>query len=230
MTGYPRQKHTRVMREALSLAGARVLDVGCGNGALVRFMARQGAHAVGLECGAAQLERTRAAEPAGGERYVAGRGEALPFADGRFDAVIFFNSLHHVAVAQQATAIAEAARVLAPGGKLYVMEPLAEGRYFEVMKPVEDETEVRAAAYAALKAAIADGPWRALQETVYDAPFKYASFGQWKAETTAINPARRAVVEAREAELEAAFTAAAERADGDFLFWQPSRLNLLERV
>ncbi len=218
------------MREAISLEGARVLDAGCGAGALVRFMVRQGARAIGLECGAAQLERTRAAEPAGAERYVAGRGEALPFADGAFDVVIYFNSLHHVEVAHQATAIAEAARVLERGGRFYVMEPLAEGRYFEIMRPVEDETEVRAAAYAALKAAIAEGPWRALQETAYDAPFKYASFAQWKSETTAINPARRAAVEAREAELEAAFTAAAERADGDFLFWQPSRLNLLERT
>ncbi len=230
MSEHPRRKHTAVMRETLSLEGARVLDVGCGGGALVRFMVRQGARAIGLECGAAQLERARAAEPAGGERYVAGRGEALPFADGGFDVVIFFNSLHHVEVAYQATAIAEAARVLVPGGRLFVMEPLAEGRYFEIMKPVEDETEVRAAAYAALKAAVTEGAWRALQEQVYDAPFKYASFAQWKAESIAISPARRAVIEDREAELETAFTAAAERDGDDFLFWQPSRLNLLERV
>ena len=193
-------------------------------------MTREGARVVGLECGPAQLARALAAEPAGDEHYVGGVGEALPFDDGRFGLVIFFNSLHHVPVEHMAGALSEAARVIEPGGRLFVMEPLAEGRYFEIMKAIEDETEVRARAYEEIQRAIANGTWTAEAERSYAAPFKYASFAQWKASSIAIDPARRAVIEAREGEIQVAFTASAERDGDSFRFWQPSRLNLLPRV
>ena len=48
-------------------------------------------------------------------------------------------------------ALREAARVLKSGGILFVSEPLAEGAYFETMKPVHDETKVRRQAQDALR-------------------------------------------------------------------------------
>lgn len=42
--------------------------------------------------------------------------------------------------------LAEAARVIRPGGLLIVMEPLAEGGFFDALRIVEDETAVRVAA------------------------------------------------------------------------------------
>ena len=47
----------------------------------------------GLECGALQLEKARSYPPEGDEIYVEGFGQELPFDDGAYDAVIFFNSL-----------------------------------------------------------------------------------------------------------------------------------------
>lgn len=230
MSDEPIRKHTEVIREALALEGARVLDAGCGDGALVRFMTRQGARVTGLECGAKQLARARAAERAGEERYVGGIGQALPFAAAAFDIVVYFNALHHVPVAEQAAALDEAARVLVSGGRLYVQEPLARGAYFEAMRRIEDETAVRAAAYEALGAAAADGRWRPLQETVYAAPIKYASFAAWRENFLAIDPARQKMLDGKEAELEAAFEATADRSAGDFRFNQPARLNLMKRL
>jgi ubiquinone/menaquinone biosynthesis C-methylase UbiE len=58
-------------------------------------------------------------------------GERLPFAAAAFDLVLLFNSLHHVPVDRQGAALAEAARVLRPGGDLLVAEPLAEGPWFD---------------------------------------------------------------------------------------------------
>ncbi|HEB79365.1 MAG TPA: class I SAM-dependent methyltransferase, partial [Rhodospirillales bacterium] len=137
--------------ETLGLDGKRVADVGCGNGSLARLMVRHGAEVIGVECNPVQLEKAFAEPPAGGETYVSGRAEDLPLEDGSMDIVVFFNSLHHVAVDRQAAAITEAARALKTGGLLYAAEPLAEGPHFELMKPVHDETVVRARALEAIR-------------------------------------------------------------------------------
>ena len=229
MSRYPRRKHTDVMHAHLSLAGRRVADIGCGDGALVRFMTREGAETVGIECSPAQLARAHAAEPAGGERYIEGVGQDLPLEDATLDLVVFFNSLHHVPVEAQEAALAEAARVLKPGGLLYVMEPLPEGAYFELMRPVNDETEVRARAYDALRAAVAGQAFEEIVEERYAAPFKHKSFADCVADSLAVDPARRAAFEAAGETLAQGFEAAAEKRDGAYWFDQPSRLNLLRR-
>ncbi|MEE9479068.1 MAG: methionine biosynthesis protein MetW, partial [Kiloniellales bacterium] len=49
MSAHPARTHGEVLHETLSLSGLRVLDIGCGDGSLVRLMTRQSAKATGLE-------------------------------------------------------------------------------------------------------------------------------------------------------------------------------------
>ena len=230
MSELPRRKHSAVLREILPLKGAHIADIGCGDGGLVRLMAREGARVTGVEPSEAQLARARAAEPAGGEDYVKAGAEALPFADGSLDGAVFFNALHHVPVEGQGLALAEAARVLMSGGLLYVLEPLAAGAYFELVRPIEDETEVRARAYEAVQAAAGHGLLEPARELCYEAPLKQQSFENFKAGLIAVDARRRPRVEAAETALRASFASAAEQRDGAFWFYQPCRLNLLRRT
>ena len=225
----PRRKHTEVMRDHLSVAGRTVLEIGCGDGALVRFMARQGATAFGLEITEGQLARAMAAEPADGAAYLVARGEALPVADRALDILVLFNSLHHLPLSDFDLALAEAARVLRPAGILYVMEPLADGPFFELVRPVEDEFHVRTEAYRAICRA-RGGTFEEEIELVYEAPIQLADFAQFRQRVVAVDPARAAAFDAQATALETGFHAAAEQRDGAYWFWQPSRLNLLRRV
>jgi len=142
-----------VIRETLlatgPLAGRRVVDLGCGNGALTAWLRREGAAAVGVE---PEQGLIAAARRRHGGAWIAAAAERLPLATASFDAAIFFNSLHHVAAARQVAALAEAARLLRPGGDLVVIEPAAAGSYFALLQPLDDETQVRAAAERALRA------------------------------------------------------------------------------
>ncbi len=54
-------------------------------------------------------------------------------------------SLHHVPVESMAQALVDAARVLRPGGHLYVSEPVYAGPLNEVVRLFNDEGKVRAA-------------------------------------------------------------------------------------
>jgi len=104
------------------LAGARVLDVGCGDGALVCAMALRGAEASGVDPDPAMLAaaRSRAAKAGVRATLLEGRIERLPFPDASFDVVASVTVLCFVSDA--AGAIQEMARVLRPGGRLVLGE------------------------------------------------------------------------------------------------------------
>jgi SAM-dependent methyltransferase len=93
--------------------GLRVLDVATGPGFVAAAAARRGASVTGLDFSAAMIARARQLHPS--VTFREGDAEALPFVDDTFDAVTMnFGMLH---LARPETAIAEAHRVLRPGGR-----------------------------------------------------------------------------------------------------------------
>ena len=226
----PPLRSARDVLDATLPAGAPVVvDVGCGDGALVRHLARRGARAIGIEIGAEPLARARAREPVGGERYLEGVAQALPLDDASADMVVFANSLHHVPTELLDTALAEAARVLRPGGILYVQEPLASGPYFALVRAVDDETEVRAAAQAALRRAAPHG-LRHEREERFDSDVVHPDFASFRDRVVLADAARVEAFTGIEDDLRARFEATAERtADGGYRFRHPMRVDVLRR-
>ncbi len=99
--------------------GCRVLDVGCGTGRLLGLLAERGAVGTGLEVAPEMVAVARRANPQMDIRQ--GTAEDLPFDDGTFDLVVTCLAYHHMDAPERF--LAEAARVLVPGGRLVVAEP-----------------------------------------------------------------------------------------------------------
>jgi len=217
-----------VLKEALDLKGLRVLDIGSGAGEMVRYMTRQGASVTGLECGELQLQKARSFPLEGDEVYLEGVGQSLPFDDNAFDAVTFFNSLHHVPVEHMVAALAEATRVVKSAGTVYVGEPIASGRGFELHAPIDDETSVRSCAYDAIQDAATHGLTQA-REIFYDTVYHYEDFAAFKDEMIRIDPTRRAPVEAIEDDLRSTYERLGIPEEQGFRFDQPMRVNVLEK-
>jgi ubiquinone/menaquinone biosynthesis C-methylase UbiE len=95
-------------------AGTKVLDVCCGTGIVAAVAAQRDAHPVGLDFSAAMLNQARQAHPQ--LQFDESDAEALPFADRSFDAVVSNFGVHHVPRPDKA--LAEALRVLRPGGRV----------------------------------------------------------------------------------------------------------------
>ncbi|MDP4006088.1 bifunctional 2-polyprenyl-6-hydroxyphenol methylase/3-demethylubiquinol 3-O-methyltransferase UbiG [Methylobacterium sp. NEAU K] len=209
------------------LPGKRILDIGCGPGTLAKRLAEDGAAVTGVDPGEAALAKARAAMP--GARFEIASGEALPFPDASFDGAVLLNALHHVP--DPAAALAEAARILVPGGVLVVVEPLAWGSFFDALQPIEDETAVRAAAQAAIAAALADGAFACRRDLTVERRESFVSLEAFAARVSVVDPAREETIRARRPVVEAAFLRAAEReTDGRYALVQPLRIHVLEPV
>ena len=97
---------------------ARVLDAGCGSGRNMVELAGRGA-VTGVELASRSLEVARARGL--GPVVPGSLDDRLPFDDASFDLAVALDVLEHVA--DDAAALAELARVLAPGGRLLVTVP-----------------------------------------------------------------------------------------------------------
>jgi SAM-dependent methyltransferase len=100
------------------VAGRDVLEIGCGAAQCGRWLRSRGARAVGLDVSHRQLQHGRRLDAATGVAVptVCATATTLPFADGSFDAAFSaFGALQFVYDA--GAAVAEAARVLRPGGR-----------------------------------------------------------------------------------------------------------------
>lgn len=115
-------------RGALGPFGAgRILDVACGPGAVTAAVARGAAHATGIDATPEMLAKAeRRCREAGLSNvgFRPGDAENLPFEDGAFDAVVTRLSLHHFA--DPGRALGQMRRVLRPGGRLVVMDVIAD--------------------------------------------------------------------------------------------------------
>ena len=206
------------------LAGRRLLDIGCGPGVLARALLARGARVSGIDAAAEALEAARVAAP--GAAFQVARAEALPFDDGAFDGAMLVNALHHVPPAAMARALREAMRV-AGAGPVLVVEPLAEGSFYAAFRCIEDETEMRGLAQAAVQAVLRDGHARLLREVTFVRAEVLPDFAAFAARIVAVDAARAEPVRARRAAFERDFLAHAVPAPGGFLLEQPLRAHVL---
>jgi ubiquinone/menaquinone biosynthesis C-methylase UbiE len=132
--------------------GAQVLEVGCGTGVITAMIAELPgvARAVGVDPSPYFVARARDRAP--DVRFEVADGRALPFEDGAFDGVVFATTLCHIPEPERA--LAEARRVLRPGGTLAVYD----GDYATATVAVARHDPLQCCVDAAIGALVHD-PW-----------------------------------------------------------------------
>ncbi|AMJ59081.1 class I SAM-dependent methyltransferase [Bosea sp. PAMC 26642] len=122
-----------------SVAGLNGLDIGCGEGSNTRKLAGRGARMTAVDIAPTFVRHARDTEAAAplGIDYRLGDGTALPFADATFDFATAFMSL--MDMPRQDRALAEAARVLKPGGflQLSILHPCFTPPYRKVLREAD---------------------------------------------------------------------------------------------
>jgi SAM-dependent methyltransferase len=169
--GGPGAKRLFVEEFVRPRTGERVLDVGCGTGALCSYMPR-GVEYVGVDVDARYVESARERYPGRGE-FVRADVAELPSADvGTFDAAIAFGVLHHLDDEQVRAALGVVRRLLRPGGRLVASEPtqtdaagraerfLMEHDRGRFIRPVDDYVALAESAFPRVSARVVPGTYR----------------------------------------------------------------------
>jgi SAM-dependent methyltransferase len=157
----------RPVADLLPLMGdGPVLELGCGNGKLLRPLRAAGVDAVGLDIAFHALRRLAPETP-----RVLADAARLPFVDGSFSAVLDIHCTGHLGAEGRAAAAREAHRVLQPGGHLVVErltpDDLRASQGSEVvgepgMRQVQDGRRTHFAHGPALEAAFAEAGFEAV--------------------------------------------------------------------
>lgn len=115
---------TRFYRDLISVMeihdGDRVLDVGCGTGTILHYIAqRKQIYGFGMDVSEAMVNTAQ--EKEGGCSFLVGNAESLPFEDASMDVVTACMAYHHFPDQQKFRE--EAMRILKMGGRLYICDP-----------------------------------------------------------------------------------------------------------
>ncbi len=109
----------RLDRFAAEVRGrGRVCDLGCGPGHVGRYLAGRGSDVFGVDLSPGMVALARELNP--GMSFERGDMRALALPDGALTGVVAFYSLIHLERAAAPAALAEIARVLAPGGRALI--------------------------------------------------------------------------------------------------------------
>jgi SAM-dependent methyltransferase len=138
--------------------GPRLLEVGCGDGRITAQLAEKATCLVAVDPSPNDL--MRAVRRVDKAFFCRASGVQLPFPDDSFDTVL-----------DSRLALKEAARVVAPGGRILVMEPAVDGEAQQLFHFFEDET----AALESAMSAIAASSLRIAQATQFEADWQFES-------------------------------------------------------
>lgn len=170
-----------VLAGLMPLERLDIIELGCGSARMARTLLQRhpGCRVTGLETDMRQHAKNLAS-PQERLTFIAAGAEAIPLPDRSFDLALMLKSLHHVPLDLMAQALGEVARVLRPGGHLYVSEPVYDGALHDVIRLFNDEGEVRAAAQAAVDAALATGQWEQVAERRFEMPVHFGDFAEFE--------------------------------------------------
>ena len=218
-----------VLNGLVPLQAQAIIELGCGAARLARGLLTRWPQCTvtGLEVDQVQHAKNLAS-PQDGLTFVAAGAQAVPFPDASFDLALMLKSLHHVPMAAMDQALGEVARVLRPGGYLYVSEPIYGGAMNELVRLYNDEGVVRPAAQAALDRTLAQGVvWEAVAETRFAQAAHFASFEDFAQRMMYPSFADHKVDEAMLAKVRAAFEPHVGEQGADFV--RPMHVRLLRR-
>jgi len=173
---------TDIYHRLLSLDGKHILELGCGSAVITRDIATAGPdrRITAFEVDKIAHQKNLRITDLPNVSFGLAGAEDIPLDDASVDVVFMFKSLHHVPVERMDRALREIRRVLKPGGRAWISEPVYAGEFNEILRLFHDERAVREAAFNAVKKAVDDGLFSLVEELFFNAPMVFENFADFE--------------------------------------------------
>lgn len=213
----------------LSLDNKKILELGCGKAEITRQIASRGTNRriTATEVDRVQHDKNLLIEDLPNVTFLAAGAETIPLAESSCDLVLMFKSLHHVPVEAMDRALSEIHRVLKPGGRVYISEPIFAGSFNQVLRIFHDEQLVRQAAFDAVRQAVADGRFRLIQQLFFNSALLFENFSDFESRIIKVTHSNHQLSAQQLLDVQNRFLQ--YQTDQGFEFLQPIRVDLLEK-
>jgi ubiquinone/menaquinone biosynthesis C-methylase UbiE len=212
--------HLDYLRSIYDFSGRTVADIGAGDGTYSKQLHQAGAEVIAIEVDTAKVETARKNLPDDIKMKV-GKAEDLPIATGSIDLACFFFSFHHVPMDVQSLALEEVKRILRPAARLHVVEPFPYGSMFEVVRHVEDETEVRTNSHNILSHLGVRGDFKLVATSKYVLDREYPDFDYLVSKIVSPDSNRAAIFPSVRDEMEQTYLSLISEQPGKHVLHQP---------
>ncbi len=178
-----------LIAQHLPLDNATVLELGCGKAQMTRRIAERfpTVRIIATEVDQIQhannLETQRSLSEVEGNphpiTFKLGGAQAIDAPDNSIDVVFMFKSLHHVPRELMAQSLQEIARVLKPGGLVWISEPVYAGDFNDILRLFHDEKVVRELAFQAVCDAVDAGTLELVEQIFCHTESRFADFNEF---------------------------------------------------
>ncbi len=222
---------SEVYNRLLSLDGKHILELGCGTADITRDIATSGAdrRVTALEVDEIAHQNNLQISDLPNVVFKLAGAESIPLDDAAVDVVFMFKSLHHVPVDRMGQAMQEIRRVLKPGGKAYISEPVYAGAFNDILRLFHDEQAVREAAFDTVRQAVEVGAFTLAEELFFNSPMAFDSFEDFENRVLKVTHTDHDLDETTYAQVRERFQAQAAE-NGSVRFLMPIRVDLLAKA
>lgn len=223
MSSWPDTK--KILQKEINFSQKTILDIGCGSGWFSLWSFNQGSLGVyGIDPQGSQIEIAKSNRINKNIKFEVGRAENLKFKKDKFDIVFFFNSLHHVPKEFMYKSIEEAKRVCKAGGILYIIEPIADGSFNQILKIIDDEKEIRFQAHETIKDYCKTN-LLLNNESYYKETKNFKDFSEFYTMITSASEKREAMIKKNLDKVKHNFNNLSKYINNKYMFIQPMRMN-----
>jgi ubiquinone/menaquinone biosynthesis C-methylase UbiE len=225
----PVHEESECLDRMLPWAGARILELGCGDAQTTRQLAANPGieQLVAVEIDSIQHSKNLGLTQLPNVLFKSYGAERILELDESFDIVLMFKSLHHVPMDQMGEGLNEISRVLRPNGLLYVSEPVFAGEFNDIMRLFNDEDTVRIAAFEALSQAVDEGQFELVEEYFFKNSICFDSLEQFENRILNVTHSDYELTTNILDEVRRRF--ASHKSPSGFTFEIPNRVDLLEK-
>lgn len=226
----PENSDRTLLPEFIDFNKSHIVELGCGTAFVTRQLAQAWptANIIAAEVDERQHQKNLEITDLPNVSFQLAGMENINADDGSVDGIIMLKSLHHVPGELLEKGFSEIYRILRPGGRVYISEPVFDGAFNEILRLFNNEEQVRQSAFDAIVKVVETGKLKLVEEVHFLNKSVFDDFEAFENRILNVTHSDFAVDEKLYLKIKDRFEQYPDT-DGQKVFMNPTRVDILEK-